>query len=125
MTPPPVAPGERRLARAVGRGLRGKCPRCGEGRLLSGYISPRAACEACGEDLSPYQTADFAPYLTTFAIGLTFTPMIVLVEMSAHPSQALMGALGAVALGCALALLPVAKGAAIALLWSLDIQVNQ
>lgn len=32
----------------IGRGLRGRCPRCGEGRLFQGFLSLRSACEHCG-----------------------------------------------------------------------------
>ena len=34
----------------IGRGLRGRCPRCGEGRLFHGFLSLRPACERCGLD---------------------------------------------------------------------------
>src|ERR1700741_4579679 len=34
----------------IGRGLRGRCPRCGEGRLFQGFLSLRSACERCGLD---------------------------------------------------------------------------
>ena len=32
----------------IGRGLRGRCPRCGEGRLFQGFLSLRTACDKCG-----------------------------------------------------------------------------
>ena len=32
----------------IGRGLRGRCPRCGEGHLFQGFLSLRPACEHCG-----------------------------------------------------------------------------
>jgi uncharacterized protein (DUF983 family) len=115
----------REVARAIGRGFRRRCPRCGKGRILSGYIAPIAQCAVCGERLAPYQTADFAPYLVVFVIGLIFTPLIVAVSMSSAASEAALFSIGAAALISALALLPRAKGAAIGLLWALDIQSNQ
>lgn len=37
------------LARvALLRGLRKRCPRCGMGRLFSGFMRPRSHCESCG-----------------------------------------------------------------------------
>lgn len=130
MPPPPAGPVSkfkppRNVARAVGRGFRGRCPRCGQGRLLSGYISPVPECATCGERLLPYQTADFAPYLVVFANGLIFTPVIVFLSMSRYASVWLTALLVAAALANALTLLPRAKGAAIALLWALDIRANQ
>lgn len=128
MTPVPFTPKfrpPRDVGRAVARGFRGRCPRCGQGRLLSGYISPVADCPRCGEHLRPYQTADFAPYLVVFANGLIFTPVIVVLSMSPYGSVWLTALLVLVALANALTLLPRAKGAAIALLWALDIRANQ
>lgn len=92
---------------------------------MSGYISPVPKCAVCGENLAPYQTADFAPYLVTFAVGAIFTPLIVAVSMSPAASDWEAILLGGAALGAALLLLPRAKGAVIASLWALDIQVNQ
>jgi uncharacterized protein (DUF983 family) len=116
---------KRALWRAIGRGLRRRCPTCGKGETLRGYISPRAECAACGEKLAQYQTADFAPYLATFFTGFAYTPMIVAVSLSAHPIAWAAPALIVAALITALILLPIAKGAAINLLWALDIQRNQ
>ena len=39
-------------------GLNGRCPRCGEGRLFSGYLKVRPACAACGLDFSFADSAD-------------------------------------------------------------------
>jgi uncharacterized protein (DUF983 family) len=123
--PPPSEESVRPLGLAILRGFRGKCPRCGRGQLLARYISPIAECTSCGEHLAPYQTADFAPYIVTFAIGLIFTPVAVAVSMSRYTSNWLVALLLLAAIASALLLLPRAKGGAIALLWALDIQVNQ
>ncbi|HEU5017230.1 MAG TPA: DUF983 domain-containing protein [Pseudolabrys sp.] len=32
----------------IARGLRGRCPRCGEGCLFGGFLSLRPQCERCG-----------------------------------------------------------------------------
>jgi uncharacterized protein (DUF983 family) len=34
----------------IGSGLRGRCPRCGQGRLFWGFLTLRPACEHCGLD---------------------------------------------------------------------------
>ena len=36
----------------IGRGLRGRCPRCGEGHLFEGFLALRPACERCRLDYS-------------------------------------------------------------------------
>ncbi len=104
----------------------GKCPACGRGPLLSGFIRPVAICATCAENLEPFQTADFAPYLVTFAIGLTFTPMILAANILWNIPSNMSVTIGlSAALVCAMILLPRAKGAAIGLLWSLDIRAGQ
>lgn len=32
----------------IARGLRGRCPRCGKGRLFGGFLTLRPNCEHCG-----------------------------------------------------------------------------
>jgi len=113
------------LAVAVWRGLRGRCPRCGQGRILKSYIAPVDACASCGENLAPYRTADFAPYLVVFVIGLIFTPLTIALSMSTAGDGDAIVAIMAAAVVTALLLLPRAKGAAIALLWALDVRSNQ
>lgn len=112
----------RPVARAAARGLRGKCPRCGQGALLTGYLSPVDVCDSCGEDLTPYRTADFAPYLVTFVIGLTFIPLALLLSLRAGAGGWIVWALMGAALAVAALILPRAKGAAIGILWALRVQ---
>jgi uncharacterized protein (DUF983 family) len=115
------APRDRSLLQAVGRGFLGRCPSCGKGAVLAGYIKPAPRCLACGENLAPYQTADFAPYLVTFAIGLVFMPLIIVMALRDPQSAWILYALMAAALTSALVLLPRAKGAVIGVLWALDV----
>lgn len=42
-------------ADAVSSALRGRCPRCGEGHLFSGFVTVAPSCKACKLD---YQFAD-------------------------------------------------------------------
>jgi len=123
LTDRPAAP--RKLGQALVRGFRGRCPACGKGHVLQGYLAPRLQCEACSENLARYQSADFAPYLVTFAVGLTFTPLILVSTMIWDVPEALAIGVGlSAALACALTLLPRMKGAAIGLLWALDVRAN-
>jgi uncharacterized protein (DUF983 family) len=51
----------------VSRGLRGRCPRCGEGKLFQGFLNLRAKCESCGLD---YGFADSGDGPAVFVILL-------------------------------------------------------
>jgi uncharacterized protein (DUF983 family) len=52
----------------IGRGLRGRCPRCGEGKLFSGFLTLRPACAHCGLDYS-FADAGDGPAVFVILIG--------------------------------------------------------
>jgi uncharacterized protein (DUF983 family) len=51
----------------IAKGLRGRCPRCGEGRLFQGFLGLRPRCERCGLD---YGFADAGDGPAVFVILL-------------------------------------------------------
>ncbi len=50
------------------RGLRGRCPACGEGSLFAGFLRLRPACEHCGLDYS-FADAGDGPAVFVILIG--------------------------------------------------------
>jgi uncharacterized protein (DUF983 family) len=52
----------------IGRGVRGRCPRCGEGHLFQGFLTLRPACERCGLDYS-FADAGDGPAVFVILIG--------------------------------------------------------
>ena len=52
----------------IAKGLRCRCPRCGEGRLLHGFLSLRPACERCGLDFG-FADAGDGPAVFVILIG--------------------------------------------------------
>ena len=52
----------------IARGLRGRCPRCGEGRLFQGFLGLRATCEHCGLDYN-FADAGDGPAVFVIMIG--------------------------------------------------------
>ncbi|MET0430810.1 MAG: DUF983 domain-containing protein [Microvirga sp.] len=49
-------------------GIRGRCPRCGKGRLFEGFLKLRPSCEVCGLDFSYADPADGPAFFAiTFA----------------------------------------------------------
>jgi len=49
---------DRSLGTPIMRGLRARCPSCGEGRLYQGFLTLRPKCERCGLDYSFADAAD-------------------------------------------------------------------
>jgi uncharacterized protein (DUF983 family) len=52
----------------IGRGLRGRCPRCGEGQLFQGFLNLRPRCEQCGLDFN-FADAGDGPAVFVILIG--------------------------------------------------------
>ncbi|HEY0223809.1 MAG TPA: DUF983 domain-containing protein [Pseudolabrys sp.] len=52
----------------IGRGLRGRCPACGQGRLFQGFLTLRPACEHCGLDFR-FADAGDGPAVFVILIG--------------------------------------------------------
>ncbi|WP_375461053.1 DUF983 domain-containing protein [uncultured Enterovirga sp.] len=54
---------------AVFRGVRGRCPACGEGRLFGRFLKVAPSCSACGQDFHHHRADDFPPYIVMFVVG--------------------------------------------------------
>ncbi|WP_312685339.1 DUF983 domain-containing protein [Brevundimonas nasdae] len=65
--------------------IRGRCPRCGQGRLFQGFLKVRPACEACELDFTRIQTGDgpatFIMQIAGFIVGFS----ALFVEIRFHP----------------------------------------
>lgn len=65
------------LGRSVFRGVRHRCPGCGEGRLFSRYLKVEPACPRCARNLAQYRADDGPAYLTIVLIGhLLIAPLL-------------------------------------------------
>lgn len=115
---PTESPLPRDLRAAMLRGIRGRCPRCGEERLFGRYLKPVAACGSCGQDWTLHQADDFPPYISIFLTGHLLAPVIIVLSSSeALPMWAKMLACTSLAAALMFALLQPAKGAIIAMQW--------
>jgi uncharacterized protein (DUF983 family) len=52
----------------IARGLRGRCPRCGEGKLFQGFLGLRPRCEHCGLDFD-FADAGDGPAVFVILLG--------------------------------------------------------
>jgi uncharacterized protein (DUF983 family) len=52
----------------IARGLRGRCPRCGEGKLFQGFLGLRPSCDHCGLDYN-FADAGDGPAVFVILIG--------------------------------------------------------
>ncbi len=109
----------RDLKPAVLNGLRLRCPKCGQGKLLHSYVKVNDHCSECQQPFH-YQRADDGPaYLTILIVGhlMGFALHIAWVNWRPEP-WVLATTLSAVAVVGALTLLPRMKGLMIAYQWA-------
>jgi len=67
----------------IARGLRGRCPRCGEGRLFRGFLTLRPACEHCGLDFN-FADAGDGPAVFVILIGGAIVVIAALITEVAY-----------------------------------------
>ncbi|MEQ8286427.1 DUF983 domain-containing protein [Thalassospira sp.] len=97
-------------------GLACKCPRCGGGKLFSGYLTVRENCDVCGLDLRGHDTGDGPAVFIIFILGFLVVPMALWVEMAYMPPLWLHALVwGPVIVGVTLILLRPLKGLMVAL----------
>jgi uncharacterized protein (DUF983 family) len=74
---PPVEP--------FSAGLKGRCPRCGEGRLFQGYLKLKPRCGVCGLDYQFADSADGPAVFVMLIIGFIIVGLALYVEVSYGP----------------------------------------
>jgi uncharacterized protein (DUF983 family) len=117
---PAISQGRREIGQAVRRGLMGRCPNCGEGKLFRAYLKAADYCPACGEALY-HQRADDAPaYLTMFIVGHSIVAGILAAEeISPDVNVGLLVVLWSVVTAASsLLILPRIKGALVGYQWA-------
>jgi uncharacterized protein (DUF983 family) len=108
---------------AMKRGLKGACPRCGEGRLYYRYLKVWPECPACGLDLDQYPCDDGPAYFTILLVGqLVVAPLLLFPFIWKTPTMIIVPATLIPLTGLTLLLLPRVKGALIGLLHAVRIR---
>ncbi len=68
---------ERPVRAAMLRGWRKRCPNCGAGPLLRGYLAVRDSCPVCSEQFQHHRADDGPAYLTILIVGHLMAPLIL------------------------------------------------
>ena len=110
---------ERNPKQAMLRGWRRRCPRCGNGPLLKGYLTVRDACSVCDQELHHHRADDGPAYLTILIVGHIMAPLLIWAFTEFRPEPLVLTSvftIGCVALS--LYLLPRLKGLIVGLQWA-------
>ena len=114
-----TADGTRLLKPAFLRGWRRRCPKCGAGPMMRGYLSVRESCPVCGEEFHHHRADDGPAYLTILIVGHLMAPGLHIYFVTFRPEPLTLASIFSV--GCVILsmyLLPRIKGALIAYQWA-------
>jgi uncharacterized protein (DUF983 family) len=116
-----IATGEKRdVLGSLKRGFRGRCPRCGEGKLFRAFLKVDNNCSACGLDFTPHRADDLPAYLVIVIVGHIVVPTALLIETNYSPPVSLQLAIYLpFTFVASLALLQPVKGAVVGIQWAL------
>lgn len=104
---------------AMLRGWRGKCPNCGSGPLLKGYLTVNHDCPVCRQEFHHHRADDGPAYLTILFVGHLMAPLLHFAFVTWRPEPLTLFTIFAVGcVGLSLYLLPRLKGAMIGFQWA-------
>ena len=66
-------------------GLKGCCPRCGNGRLFDGFLTPKPACSACGLDYGFADAGDGPAVFVILIAGFVVLGAALWLEFTYEP----------------------------------------
>ena len=69
----------------IAAGLKGRCPRCGEGRLFSGFLTVGQRCTNCGLDYSFADAGDGPAVFVILIIGFVVVGLALWMEVTLNP----------------------------------------
>lgn len=104
---------------AIWRGMRCRCPNCGEGKLFHHYLEQKDNCDVCGEPLAEYRAGLFLPFVViTLVIHVVAIVMLDIELRGMSNPLFYLYVLVPLTLILSLAILPPAKGGIVGLLWA-------
>jgi uncharacterized protein (DUF983 family) len=102
---------------ALGRGLMGRCPACGKGRVFGGFLRVVPHCEHCGAPLGLARADDAPPYFTILIVGHIVIPAMLITQKMYDPSNLVLSAIFLpLTLILAIGMLRPVKGATVGLM---------
>jgi uncharacterized protein (DUF983 family) len=119
---PMASPSRNALLQSMSRGVRGRCPQCGTGRLFYRYLKISPVCPVCGLDLDSYPSDDGPAYFTILLVGhLVVAPLLLFPFIWRSPVWVILPATLIPLTIVTLAMLPRTKGAVIGALYALRV----
>ena len=110
---------DRLVKPALLRGWKRKCPNCGSGPMMDGYLAVRDECAVCSQELYHQRSDDGPAYITILISGHILAPLMLVIFEWYRPDPLLLAVCFIlIFITIALFLLPRVKGAFIGLQWA-------
>ncbi|ODA67234.1 hypothetical protein A7A08_01981 [Methyloligella halotolerans] len=74
------------LGQTIWRGIVGRCPDCGKGRLFSGFLNLKKECDVCGRDFRSADAGDGPAIFVMLITGFVIVGAALYVEVYYQPS---------------------------------------
>ena len=111
---------ERPLMASMLKGVRGRCPSCGETKLFTGGLKVQDSCGVCSEALHHHRADDLPAYLNIFIVGhIVVALAMILMEMELLGTWPLVTLSSTLAVLLSICLMRPLKGTVVALQWAL------
>lgn len=108
------------------RGLKRKCPHCGDGKAFNGYLTLASACGECGAPLGQIRADDAPPYFTITLVGHIILPLVLIAERLYQPSLWTHAAIWpALTIALTLGTLPLVKGGVVGVMWAVGLKGDE
>ena len=75
----------RDVLQAMGRGFRGRCPKCAEGKLFRAFLKVADQCTVCGEEFSHHRADDAPAYFVILIVGHIVVALALEIEIVFAP----------------------------------------
>lgn len=110
---------DRDARRAVLSGWRRRCPKCGAGPMMRGFLAVRDRCAVCGEALHHHRADDGPAWATILLTGHLMAPLMLVIYTAFRPEAWIMAVgFSAAFTLLALFLLPRIKGMFVGFQWA-------
>lgn len=78
---------DRSVRDAIIKGVKCRCPSCGEGKMFNKWLKVTPKCSHCGEELFHERAQDFPPYITITIVGHIVVTLLLIVEANIELSM--------------------------------------